>query len=342
MRQQTRRKLPKLVSMNPSVLSHPALSHPVLTSLLPVILLIATGYVAGKQNWIRASATKDYSNLVFSVLLPPLLFRTMAQTHPENLMLLPVLAYLGSMVILFAVVLAWTGINQRGAILGLAATYGNTVMIGIALIGFAYGEAGQAVLFSLLSVHAIIMLTSATLLLEWLKLKRRQSSEPDEQAHPAQAALEALWGAVRQPTTWPIILGLLYSQTGLGIPVIIDRPLQLLGQAFSPLALVLVGLTLSITKFGDHIKPALGLSVLKNFVQPLLVLGLGLMLGLHGIPLTVMVVAASLPMGANVFMFSQRYQESEALITTSVSVSTVMALFSVALTMSLTPYIDKL
>jgi malonate transporter and related proteins len=77
-------------------------------------------------------------------------------------------------------------------------------------------------------------------------------------------------------------------------------------------------------------------------VQPLLVLGLGLLLGLHGLPLTVMVVAASLPMGANVFMFSQRYQESEALITTSVSVSTVMALFSVALTMSLTPYIDKL
>ena len=126
------------------------------------------------------------------------------------------------------------------------------------------------------------------------------------------------------------------------MPVVIDRPLLLLGQAFSPLALVLVGLTLSVTKFGDHIKPALGLSALKNFVHPLLVLSLGLLFGLHGLPLTVMVVAASLPMGANVFMFSTRYQESEALITTSVSVSTVMALFSVALTMSLTPYINKL
>lgn len=304
------------------------LTHPVITSLLPVILLIVTGYVAGKQRWIRASAKNDYSNIIFFLLLPPLLFRTMANTHPENLQVLPVLAYLGSMVILFAMVLAWTGVNQRGAILGLAATYGNTVMIGIALVGFAYGEAGQAVLFSLLSVHAIIMLTSATLMLEWLRKK-------DSDAHPVPAALEALWGAVRQPTTWPIILGLGYSQTGLDIPVVIDRPLQLLGQAFSPLALVLVGLTLSVTKFGDHIKPAIGLSILKNFVQPLLVLCLGLLLGLHGLPLTVMVVAASLPMGANVFMFSQRYEESEELITTSVSVSTVMALFSVALAMTL-------
>jgi malonate transporter and related proteins len=311
------------------------LSDPVITSLLPVILLIASGYAAGRLGFIRASATKDYSNLIFFVLLPPLLFRTMAGTHPEELQVLPVLAYLGSMVVTFAGVMLIRGFNQRSIILSLAATYGNIVMIGIALIGFAYGAAGQAVLFSLISVHAIIMLTTATLMLEWLRKK-------DENTHPLQTALVSLRGALLQPTTWPIVLGLVYGQTGFGIPVVLDRPMQLLGQAFSPLALVLVGLTLSATQFGDHIKPALGLAILKNFVQPLLVLGLGLLLGLHGLPLTVMVVAASLPMGANVFMFSQRYQESEALMTTSVSVSTVVALFSVALTMSLTPYIPKL
>jgi malonate transporter len=311
------------------------LSHPVITSLLPVILLIASGYAAGRLGFIRASATKDYSNLIFFVLLPPLLFRTMAGTHPEELQVLPVLAYLGSMVVTFAGVILIKGFNQRSIILSLAATYGNIVMIGIALIGFAYGAAGQAVLFSLISVHAIIMLTTATLMLEWLRKK-------DENTHPLQTALVALRSALLQPTTWPIVLGLVYSQTGFNIPVVLDRPMQLLGQAFSPLALVLVGLTLSTTRFGDHIKSALILAILKNFVQPLLVLGLGLLLGLHGLPLTVMVVAASLPMGANVFMFSQRYQESETLMTTSVSVSTVVALFSVALTMSLTPYIAKL
>jgi malonate transporter and related proteins len=304
------------------------MTPPVVTSLLPVILLVATGYIAGKRDWIKASAKSDYSNLVFFLLLPPLLFRTMAQTHPDHLQILPVIAYLGSMVILFLIVLAFIGVHQRGAILGLAATYGSTVMIGIALIGFAYGEAGQAVLFSLLSLHAIIMLTSVTMLLEWLRRK-------DSDAHPIRAALEALRSSLVQPTTWPIVLGLLYRQTGLAIPPAIDRPLQLLGGAFSPLALILVGLALSATKLGNHVKPALGLSMLKNFIQPLLVLGLGLAFGQHSLPLMVMVVAASLPMSANVFIFSQRYQESEDLVTTSVSVSTVMALFSVALTMLL-------
>jgi len=48
-----------------------------------------------------------------------------------------------------------------------------------------------------------------------------------------------------------------------------------------------------------------------------------------------MVVAASLPIGANVFLFAQRYRTSEALITASVVVSTVMALISLSIVMAL-------
>ena len=43
---------------------------------------------------------------------------------------------------------------------------------------------------------------------------------------------------------------------------------------------------------------------------------------LTGLPLTVMIAAASLPIGANVFMFSQRYEVAEELVTAGVAVST--------------------
>jgi hypothetical protein len=52
----------------------------------------------------------------------------------------------------------------------------------------------------------------------------------------------------------------------------------------------------------------------------------GWLAGLRGLPLAVMVVAASLPVGANVFLFSQRYRKAEDLVTASVAVSTVLAL----------------
>ena len=50
-----------------------------------------------------------------------------------------------------------------------------------------------------------------------------------------------------------------------------------------------------------------------------------------------MVLAAALPIGANVFLFSQRYQKEEEVVTAAVAVSTAFALISVTLVMALLP-----
>jgi malonate transporter and related proteins len=131
----------------------------------------------------------------------------------------------------------------------------------------------------------------------------------------------------------PIIAGLLFAQTGLVLPEVVDRPLQLLGAAFGPVALVLVGVTLAQSAIGQHFKGAVVISALKIVLHPLLMVAVGWLFGLRGLPLAVMVVAASLPIGANVFLFSQRYQVSQELVTASVAVSTALALVSLSVTM---------
>jgi malonate transporter len=65
----------------------------------------------------------------------------------------------------------------------------------------------------------------------------------------------------------------------------------------------------------------------------------GWLLGLKGLPLVVMVVAGSLPIGANVFMFSQRYNVAEELITASVAVSTALAMVTISIVMALVVYL---
>jgi len=47
-------------------------------------------------------------------------------------------------------------------------------------------------------------------------------------------------------------------------------------------------------------------------------------------------VAAALPIGANVFLFSQRYRTSEELVTASMAVSTLLALATVSVVMAFT------
>lgn len=314
------------------------LNNPVFSALLPVVFLIAIGFIAGRVGWIRAEATKDLSNLVFVVLTPALLFRAMSSVHIEQLNFKPVALYFVAVGILYAAVFLTNGRNTRAAVLGLAATFSNTVMIGIPLVGLAYGQTALVLLFTLISVHALTLLTVATIVLEIMEARQLSATQPSGGSAPRhvwQTVLTAIKNGIIHPVPLPIIVGLLFAQTGLVIPDVVDRPLQLLGNAFGPVALLLVGATLTQVRVGSHLRDALGISLLKNLALPALVAAVGWLAGSHGQDWTVMIVAASLPMGANVFLFAQRYQVAQDLVTASMAVSTVLGLASITLVMSL-------
>ena len=311
------------------------LDHPVASSLLPVVLLIAIGFAAGRLKLIRGEAVRDLSNLVFLVLVQALLFRTMATADLARLDLRSVALYYIVAGAMFFALLLIRGLNSRSAVLALAAIFSNTLMIGVPLVQLAYGQAGLVHLFTLISMHALILLTLATVVLELLVAREQAAAGQGPRRHIAATVAQAVKNAVLHPVPLPIIAGFLYSLTGWGLHPVVERPLKLLGDAFGPVALVLVGVTLAQTAIGPHLRGALVISVLKTILHPLLMWGAGRALGLTGLPLAVMVVAAALPVGANVFLFSQRYKKAEDLVTASVAVSTLMAVGTVSVVMGL-------
>ncbi|MDP3423456.1 MAG: AEC family transporter [Burkholderiaceae bacterium] len=315
-----------------------AAAQPVLASLTPVFLLIGVGFMAGRAGWIRAEAVKDLSNLVFLLLIPALLFRTMSGVHIEQLDLRPIAAYFVAALGLLAALVGWLGLHPRGVVTALAGVFSNMVMIGITLVELAYGQQGLVTLLTLVSVHALVLLTVATVVLEVAVAKEAAALSPAVAPVTAvprwrmllvQSARVAR-GALIHPIPLPILCGLLFAQTGWVLPPVVDKPLQLLGNAFGPMALVLVGVTLARTPVGAHWRGALGVSLSKNLVLPLLVGVSAWAFGISGLPMTVMVVAAALPIGANVFLFSQRYNVAHDLVTASLGVSTVLAMLTLS------------
>ncbi|MES3000623.1 MAG: AEC family transporter [Pseudomonadota bacterium] len=311
------------------------MNHPVVSALLPVVLLAALGFFAGRRGWLGGEGLKQLSSLVFVVLTPPLLFRTMANVHLDQLDFRPLASYFIASGLIFFATLALLGFNRRAAVLGLANTYTNTVMIGIPLVGLAYGEPGLVLLFTLISVHALVMLTTATVVLELAMLKEEAAEGRQSERHIAHTVLLAVRNTIIHPVPLPIIAGLLFAWSGLVLPPSIDKPLQLLANAFGPLALLLVGATLAGTSIGVHWRGAVTLSLVKNLVHPALVAVVGWALGLSGVPLAVMVLAAALPIGANVFLFSQRYRVAQELVTASVATSTALGLVTLTVVMTL-------
>lgn len=313
--------------MNPS-------AHPVVVSLTPVFLLIGLGYLAGRRKWIQEAGVKDLSNLVFLLLIPALLFRTMSAVHFETLDLRPLVAYFSSALALLGVSIAWRGFNRGSVVMALAGVFSNMVMIGIPLVELAYGKAALVTLLTLVSVHALTLLTVGSVVLE-LAVAREARAGGGRAPHVLETAWMAFKGALIHPIPLPIICGLLFAQTGWSLPSVVDKPLQMLGSAFGPIALVLVGVTLARTPLVGHARQALLIVASKNLVLPLLVGLSAWSMGISGLPLTVMVVAGALPTGANVFLFAQRYEVAQDLTTASMGLSTGLALFTLSLVMLL-------
>jgi malonate transporter len=307
----------------------------VFDSLAPVVVLIASGVLAGRCGWLSQEAIKDLTQLIFYLLAPALLFRTMSQVRIEQLDFAPVLAYFAAAVLLFAAILLLQGFSRRSAVLALAGTFSNTVMIGIALINLLFGPQGLVTLLTLVSIHALVLLTLATLVLEFAVRRDAAAAHGPASGSMLVLLMQSFKSSVLHPVPLPILLGLLYAQTGWGIPAVLDKPMALLGSALSPLALVLVGVSLAHTQVGSHWRGALALSGVKNVLHPLLVWGLCRLMGVQGLAMTVMVVTAALPIGANVFLFSQRYEVAQDLVTASVAMSSLLALITLTATLAL-------
>ena len=305
------------------------MDSPALTALLPVVLIIFCGVLAARVGWIRATALKDLSQLVFYVLTPALLFRTMANVHITQLDFKPIGVYFLAAGIVFGGTLLYYGFNTGAATRALGHTFSNNVMIGIPLIGLVFGQEGLVVLLTLISVHALVLLGCGTLILELAQARQRSGAGRPQGL--MRTLGQAIKNSVVHPVPLPIIAGLLFAQTGLSLPVVVDKPLQLLGAALGPMALLLVGVTLAYSRIGALVKPALRMASVKIVIHPLIFLGVAWLLDLRGLPMAAMGLAAALPTGANVLMFAQRYEVGEQEITASIALGTMCCLLTVPL-----------
>ena len=318
----------------------------VFNKLLAIFCTVGLGWVAGRLRWLGepaggADPARLLGNAAFYIFVPALLFRTTARLQISAMPWATVAAYFGPVLLILLGVYGagrWQQRGQHAADLdagvraaaaptarSIAAVFGNSVQVGIPLAGALFGEAGLGIHIALTSVHALILLSTLTILVE-LDLARARA------AHDASAGLlRTLRNTVRNtlihPVVLPVLAGLGWNATGWPLPGPLDETLQLLGTAVAPLCLVLIGITLAYTTgrtvFGA-VRSALLISALKLLVLPATVLAVAHWgLGLSGLPLQVAVMMAALPTGSNALIFAQRYRSFEAEATTAIVLSTL-------------------
>ena len=209
------------------------------------------------------------------------------------------------------------------AVRAISSAFGNTVQIGIPMAAALFGETGLAIHLAIVSLHALLLLTLSTALVE-LDLAHAQHGRGAIGTHLIATLLSTARNTVVHPVVLPVLVGLTWNLLGLPLPSVADEILQTLGQAVVPLCLVLIGLSLAYYGMQGAARSAVALSVLKLLVLPALVLAVAHWgFQLNGLALAVVVMMAALPIGSNALIFAQRYRTLEAETTAATVFSTL-------------------
>lgn len=304
---------------------------PVLDVVLPVYGLIAAGWVAARAGTVAADDLQRFTRLAFTLFVPAQLFLAMARADFSGLQPGVPGAYFTAAFVAFGTVLALRRrrvVLTRAALDALGSSYANLMMVGLPVVTLGWGEAGLALLLSIVALHSLLLLTTATFVFEL-------ASASDA---PLQGVVRALRAAVTHPVILPIMAGSAWNLAGLPRPAAVETALGWLAAAASPLCLVLLGASLGHDGLGRALRGALAMSAAKLVALPLLAAVVArFVFALDPLPLTIVVLAAAMPVGANVFLFAQRYRADSATVAGAFVWSTLLAAPTLAVLLPLLP-----
>ncbi|SQI43507.1 auxin efflux carrier [Leminorella richardii] len=297
----------------------------------PLFFLAALGYGLirwGKWNKVAADGLTRF---VFSVALPAMLFRMMcsfSKQPPVDARLL--IAFFGSCLIVFIIgrVLAAKVLKldgTSGSVFALGGIFSNNVMLGIPVATVALGEASLPSVALVLVFNGLILWTLVTVSVEW---SRSGSLSVSGFANTVKNVL-------KNPLIIGIISGTLFSLTGYDLPEFIDKPIGMLGQIAAPMSLVALGMGLAEYRIRDGWQISSIVCTLKLVVQPLVVWGLAVALGLPPMETQVVVLLGSMAVGVNVYLMARQFNVIVGPAASSMVVSTVLSAITTPLILTL-------
>ena len=308
------------------------MSAQVFVKLFAIFAVVAIGWGVARSGRLGSGdPARVLSGAAFYIFVPALLFRTSARIDVARLDTRILLAFFVPTLVVLLLVYAALRLRPSDAaaepaapsVRAITASFGNAVQVGIPLAAALYGEAGLALHVTLVSLHSLTLLTMLTALVE-LDLARAQRRDGTGGPRLWRTLATTVRNTVVHPVILPVLAGLLWNLAGLPIPGFADEILATLGQAVVPLCLVLIGVSLAHYGVKGALRGATILSAVKLVAMPLAVLVFARWgLGLHGVPLAIVVMMAALPVGSNALIFAQRYQTRPGEVSTAIVVSTL-------------------
>ncbi|MFT4928040.1 MAG: malonate transporter [Phenylobacterium sp.] len=290
------------------------------TIIFPIIFVVAAGYLVARSQFLSESQISGLSRLTFSLIMPIFLFINMATADLDNIFNFKLFAtfYL-PVVLIYGLSMLWHYFYAAeqshqfapASVFALATGYSNLVLVGLPITIAALGEQALGPVFMLISFHGVTLFGS-TIVLCAIGSGERFS------------ALDTLKKVCSNPIVGSIWLGLGINFIGLRLPEVLITSLRFLAKPGITLALIVLGTALHAYSVKGKIGQIGAVTVIKLLVFPLLVWWFAGIFGLSQQLTTIAVLLSASPTGVNAYLIATGQECHEALIASTVVVSTVL------------------
>jgi len=296
---------------------------PVLHSVLPVCLLVLLGAALRHLRFLPDLFFVQLNRLGFWLLLPSLLFSTLAnapsQTSSEGFRISMLLCVSAAGMILAGVVVSCLLRLPEPSARALiqAAMRGNLAYTALPILLYAYGENSAAAATATLAWAPTIPFYNfcAVLILT-----------PKGAGSPHSRFLRVASDILRNPLILGCGAGFIVLWSGLRPPTACMRAIESLGRAALPCALLSLGAGLNFSALRTHGSAALAATALKLLASPALGRALAPAFGVHGDARMIALLYLATPCAVTSYVMADQMGADRELAASTIALSTLLCI----------------
>lgn len=236
----------------------------IISTIVPIFIIIFLGLFAKQKGFITPEFLNPANRLVYYIAIPAMIFSSISKAALKTQMNLPViLITLSALVAITAV--AW-GVSRflktpgpsQGSFIQCS-FHGNLGYIGLAVAFYYLGNSGFVKAAIIAGFVMILQNILAVIVLQYHSSKST-GSRP--------GMFETLKKTMANPVILSALSGILFSLFSVPMPLIIDRALDILRGMALPMALLIIGASLSFEQLKPRFLNVLTASFLKVIIAP--------------------------------------------------------------------------
>jgi len=298
----------------------------VLTVISPLILVGLLGFICTKSQWFSRPQLDALTKFAFYVSIPAFLFYQMANADFSQHVNFSLFAafYLP---VLLCYLLAWLSnyflhekLKKRpapSAVFALGASYSNTIIVGLPVLLVILGEQVVAIVFLIVTFHSAMLFAITSAIsshqqqFNWLSFTKQ---------------------TFNNPVIISILSGLMINLLSIKLPTVVSDSLQLIGKPAIPLALFILGASMTFYRVRSEIRFICFASLVKLVILPSLVfICAHYIFELEGMVTTTLVILSASPTGVNAYLIAKSQGHHQETVAGTVVVTTLVCIITLPL-----------